>query len=136
MPEIIVEKRHGKATRAILNGLMAYNLAHSGYVRSKAVTVSLREEGDIVGGARGDLRGPTLFIDLLWIDERFRGLDHGTRLMDAMEAEGKRLGARQVYLDTYSFQARPFYEKRGYTVFGTLANYVEGHDRYWLSKPL
>jgi GNAT superfamily N-acetyltransferase len=136
MPKITIETKIGPAKRAILKGLMAFNRSKLGKVRNQQVVVALREGDKVVGGAVGSMFGPTLFIDLLWIDERFRGQDHGTRTMQAMEAEGRRLGAQQVYLDTIEFQARPFYEKLGYTVFGTLDNFVAGGGRYWLRKDL
>jgi hypothetical protein len=39
-----------------------------------------------------------------------------------------------LWLDTFSFQARPFYEKLGYEVFGQLEDYPRGHSRYFLQK--
>jgi hypothetical protein len=41
-----------------------------------------------------------------------------------------------VWLDTYSFQARGFYERLGYTVFGTINDYPPGHSRFFLTKTL
>jgi hypothetical protein len=41
-----------------------------------------------------------------------------------------------VHLDTMSFQALPFYQKQGYTVFGILEDLPEGHRRYYLRKDL
>ena len=38
--------------------------------------------------------------------------------------------------DTFSFQARPFYEKLGYRVFGTLENHPSGHQHYLMTKKL
>jgi len=39
-------------------------------------------------------------------------------------------------LDTTSFQARPFYEKLGYAVFGTLDDHPLSHAHYLLRKQL
>ena len=41
-------------------------------------------------------------------------------------------------LDTLSFQARPFYEKLGYRVYGQLEDFPagSGHTRYYLTKTL
>ena len=72
----------------------------------------------------------------LWIDEPVRGQDWGTRLMDQAEAYARERGCHSVTLDTHSFQARPFYEGRGYEVFGTLDDYPKGHKKFFLRKKL
>jgi hypothetical protein len=41
-----------------------------------------------------------------------------------------------VYLDTFHFQARPFYERLGYQLFGTLPDSPPGGMRYYLYKRL
>jgi hypothetical protein len=41
-----------------------------------------------------------------------------------------------AFLDTFSFQARPFYEKLGYRVFGTLENHPAGLHHYFMTKKL
>ena len=45
-------------------------------------------------------------------------------------------GCTNAHLDTFSFQARPFYEKLGYRVFGTLENHPAGHQHYFMTKSL
>jgi hypothetical protein len=47
-----------------------------------------------------------------------------------------RRGCVGVWLDTFSFQARGFYEKLGYRVFGEVADYPPGHTRHFLKKSL
>jgi GNAT superfamily N-acetyltransferase len=131
-----VEKRFGPARKRIHEGMIAFNSAIVGYSRTKTFAVSVRDGDEIVGGAVGMVRREWLFIDELWLDERYRGKDFGSQVMDAAEHHGRALGAKAVYLDTFSFQARPFYEKRGYRVFGELENYPPGHSRYWLTKTL
>jgi hypothetical protein len=41
-----------------------------------------------------------------------------------------------VWLDTYSWQARPFYEKLGYDVFGELPYRGGAHRRFFMRKTL
>lgn len=45
-------------------------------------------------------------------------------------------GCQYAYLDTFSFQAPEFYQKRGYVIFGELPNFPEGHHRFFLKKEL
>jgi hypothetical protein len=37
-------------------------------------------------------------------------------------------------LETFSFQARPLYEKLGYRVFGEEKDHLKGHSHYLLTK--
>jgi ribosomal protein S18 acetylase RimI-like enzyme len=57
-------------------------------------------------------------------------------LMREAEAVARENGCTGIWLDTFSFQAPGFYEKLGYTVFGTLADYPPGHSRFFLHKTL
>lgn len=45
-------------------------------------------------------------------------------------------GVLRVYLDTLDFQARPFYEREGYVVFGVQEDYPPGHQRFYMRKEL
>jgi GNAT superfamily N-acetyltransferase len=137
MATVRVEKTYAKAKRAILKGLVAYNRSQIGRRKWKNVAISIRNDaGEIVGGVTGEVWSDWLFVQLLWLDEAYRGHDLATRAMDALEDEARAFGAKHAYLDTFSFQARPFYEKRGYRVFGQLENYPDEHTRYWLTKAL
>jgi len=52
------------------------------------------------------------------------------------EREAIARGCGSAFLDTFSFQALPFYVSLGYKVFGELADYPLGHRRYFLRKSL
>ena len=80
-------------------------------------------------------RGP-LFIDLFWLAPGYRRRGLGSRLLRAAEAEARRRGCRMAWLDTYDFQARPFYERHGYAVFGELDGLPDGHRRWFMRKRL
>jgi len=131
-----VDDRTDDVSKAVLEGLVAYNQSRVGDGGRAAVTVSVRDGDVIVGGAVGRYWHGWVYLDLFWVSEALRGQDIGSRVMDEVEAQALRLGARGVHLTTYSWQARPFYEKRGYAVFGELSPYPDGHACYWLSKRL
>ena len=94
------------------------------------------EDGEILGGALGDTWGLWLYVSDLWVDPALRGKGYATKLMNAIEQLAIQRGCTNSYLDTFSFQARPLYEKLGYKVFGTLENHPKGHSHYFLKKSL
>jgi len=46
------------------------------------------------------------------------------------------MGATLAHLDTFDFQAKDFYIKNSYKIFGVLENCPAGHKRYYFSKSL
>jgi len=54
--------------------------------------------------------------------------------MEAAEQEARTRGCHAAYVDTFSFLALDFYQKVGYTIFGTLEAFPTGHTRYFLKK--
>ena len=57
-------------------------------------------------------------------------------MLQKVEEQAKSFGSKLVHLDTFDFQARDFYLKHGYEIFGTLENCPEGHNRYYMKKIL
>jgi GNAT superfamily N-acetyltransferase len=125
-----------KATLDVIEqGLDAYNANFSPERYSEFAVVLKSEAGEVKGGIYAHEWAGMLFIKWLWIDEAHRRGGHGRALMAAVEAEGRRLGCSAVSLDTFEFQARPFYEKLGYELFGTL-DFPAGFKRYFMTKAL
>ncbi len=77
-----------------------------------------------------------LNIDLLYVDENYRCKGYGRQLMTKVESEGKKHSCHLIHLDTFDFQAKDFYLKQGFSVFGTLPNCPKGHTRYYLKKDI
>ena len=67
---------------------------------------------------------------------QYRGQGLGSILLGEVEREAMEKGCHLVHLDTFDFQAKEFYEKNGYSVFGTLEDCPKGHVRYYLKKSL
>jgi len=122
----------------LLEGLGRNIQKQTGIVQlGRSVRIFIRDRQDrVVGGIVADLFGGWAYISLPWIDEPLRNRDLGTRLVTMLEQEALRLGCNHAHLDTYSFEARPFYEKLGYELFATLEDYPPGHCKYFLKKTL
>ena len=84
-----------------------------------------------MGGLWGETYWGWLYVDVLAIHEKARNQGWGTRLMAMAEEEALRRGCHHAHLDTFDFQALPFYQKLGYTVFGTLDQFPGEHKRYF-----
>jgi ribosomal protein S18 acetylase RimI-like enzyme len=93
-------------------------------------------DGTIIGGLTGKTYWHYLEVSFLWVSEAHRNLGHATKLLLAAEAEAVRRGCQHVLLDTYSFQALPFYRKLEYREFGRLSGFDGEHDRHYLHKDL
>ncbi|GAA4840281.1 GNAT family N-acetyltransferase [Actinomycetospora corticicola] len=106
--------------------------ADDGY---RTLAIFVHDDG-LVGGIAGYTHFSWLFVQQLWVDGSRRGTGLGSALLRAAEDEARRRECRGVWLDTYSFQARPFYEAHGYEVFGEIADYPPGHAKYFLKKAL
>ena len=123
--------------RVIGGGISTYNKQKAGDDKGQSLCFVLQGPGkEILGGVIGATHWDWLYIDLMWIEEAFRGRGHGQRLLRLAEEEARKRGARNAYLDTFSFQAPGFYKKQGYQVFGELKEFPPGHQRYYLKKQL
>jgi GNAT superfamily N-acetyltransferase len=122
---------------AVLAPLRAYNVAQAGDPRIRPVAILVTaEDGTSAGGLWGRIGYDWLFVELLAVPEAARGTGLGRALMQQAEAIAREAGCVGIWLDTYEFQARGFYEKLGFTLFGTLPDHPVGQRRFFLMKRL
>jgi GNAT superfamily N-acetyltransferase len=124
---------------AIVGPLVQFNMARIGRTEiycPLVITLSDPATDEIIGGLYGGTLWDYLRVDLLFVPEGLRGCGIGRQLMTKAEAEAVRRGCHGASLDTYSFQARGFYERLGYAVFGIIEQCPPGHRRFYLSKRL
>jgi len=136
MPTVSVERTIGKTKKAVLDGLIGYNRDKMGKTKHRRFAVSLRDNDEIVGGIVGEMWMTVLFIQLFWIDARFRGKGHGKALIETIEQQARAAGAVRAYLDTMSVQAPDFYRSLGYQAFGSIDGYPGGVTRHWFTRTL
>ncbi len=118
-------------------GIQHYNEEQAGATGHHRLCLFLRAPNQkVVGGLLGSTYWNWFYIDLLWVADELRGQGHGRRLLALAEQEARQRGAKQAYLDTFSFQAPDFYRKQGYEAFGELHDFPEGHQRFFFRKRL
>ncbi len=121
--------------------LVEYNLSMEPATQGKLFESISRkivdEEGNIIAGCLAIMYcWNVVAIDIIWVDEQYRGQGLGSMLLGEVEREAMEKGCHLVHLDTFDFQAKGFYEKNGYSVFGILEDCPKGHIRYYLKKTL
>jgi len=122
---------------ALARGLTEHALPVTGTPGFQPLSVFVRDHaGSLVAGVHGQVNWNWLHISLFWVDAVRRHQGLGSRLLAAIETAALERGCTQAHLDTFSYQARPFYERHGYRVFATLENYPLGQERYFLRKTL
>jgi GNAT superfamily N-acetyltransferase len=123
----------------ITRGIQSHALAAIGLPEqmwSLASAFMQNDDGEILGGVLGNTWGAWLYVSDVWVDTAYRGKGYATKLMTAIETYASGRRCSYSYLDTFSFQARPFYEKLGYKIFGTLEDHPKGHTHYFMRKGL
>lgn len=92
------------------------------------------EEGEIVGGLTATGFWRHLHIDFLWVDPEARGQRLAAKLMAQAEVYARSQGHRLMIVDTLSFQAPEFYKKQGFTEFGIINDFPDGHSHHYFEK--
>jgi len=142
MAETFVITAQDVVDEAVLAGIEAplddFNTVTAGHDNFLPFAVLIRDKGDgqILAGLCGHTAYDWMFIKLFFIPETLRGHRLGQRLLAQAEGTARARNCTGVWLDTFGFQARGFYEKQGYKVFGEIADYPKGFSRFFLQKRL
>ena len=88
----------------------------------------------VVGGAVGRTWGLCCELLELWVEERYRKVGVGSRLLRDFEAGARARGCSIFYLTTLSFQAPGFYRRHGYDVLARIEGYPDGIVKYLMHK--
>ena len=130
-----------KETQFIDDEIVAFNRSHVPFTQDNDF-VSLNfhiknENGSVIAGINSFMYCWGMFyIDVLFVEEKYRDQQLGTLLLNKAETEAKLMGATVSHLDTFDWQAKDFYVKAGYEIFGTLDNCPPEHKRYYMKKVL
>jgi GNAT superfamily N-acetyltransferase len=110
------------AFQKVWNPLLDFNERAVGNANARTLAILLKEPttDEIIGGLWARSLWESLYIDIMFVPEALRGQGIGRSLLQQAEQEAIRRECRDMWTDTYAFQARPFYERMGFTVFGRL----------------
>lgn len=141
MEDYIVAISSNEECELIDNGIVKYNQLKVPFTQDPAFIpinrVIKNSNGDILAGINSILYCWTcLYIDVLWVKDEHRKKGYGSILINEVEKLAKHKGCTLIHLDTFDFQAKDFYLKHGYEIFGVLDDCPTMHKRYYLKKNL
>jgi len=139
MPQIaLTDSPDPLALQKLVRSLIGFNEEKAGPrdFRHLAIFVSDPETGEVLGGLWGGTTYGQLKIEVLYLHDSLRGAGLGRELIDQAEAEALARGCHAVWLETFTFQARGFYERLGYSVFGAIEDYPTPHSLFFMKKSL
>jgi GNAT superfamily N-acetyltransferase len=124
------------AEEKILAELKAHNDVLFGAPSDRrGLYVPIRDEaGTVIGGLTGYTGRGFLHVEMLFIPEGMRGKRLAGRLLESAEIEAKARGCVGAYIDTANPDARRAYQRQGYEIIGTLADYPPGFSITWMAK--
>ncbi|GCD09377.1 GNAT family N-acetyltransferase [Clostridium tagluense] len=123
----------------VCKGLLQHNVRKTyGLLKKPDVNINLflKENGKPIGAILCDTFNLSMYIDVMWIDEAYRGKGFGTALIFQAEKIAKDNGCIFSHTCTFSYQSPEFYKACDYKVFAKLDDYPNGIVQYFLKKKL
>ncbi len=133
----IDETNNPDIINVIKKGVFEFNKPYFGSYQSKVITIyAQNEDARVIGGIVGNTLDKYLRVDWVWVDEAYRSQGIGTGLFKVLEKFAYEHHFQFIQLDTFDFQARPFYEKLGFQCVGTIPKWLDGRDCHFMRKTL
>ncbi|MEM6677473.1 MAG: GNAT family N-acetyltransferase [Pseudomonadota bacterium] len=127
---------HEDLAKRIDGILETYAETHRRPFDNRYVSFEAKEDGAMIGGIHAYVLYGWCFIKLLAIEPGHRGKGLGETLMQQLEERMRAEGVIGLWVDTYEYQAPGFYERLGFTRYGTLEAAEPICNRHYLYKRL
>lgn len=141
MNDYIIEESNESEANLVIENLVNYNLSKVPQIQEQAFMwinrVIKDNDGKIIAGINSKMYcWNCLYIDSLWVNDNFRNEKIGSKLLNEIEKIAIERGCKLIHLDTFDFQAKDFYIKQGYEIFGVLNDCPDNHKRYYMKKDI
>ena len=139
MNEYIIRESSDSEVDLIIDRLVDYNLSKVPIKQEEPFSWINRiiedNNGHIIAGILSKMYcWKCLYIDALWVQEGHRKEGLGSKLLKEVEKIAEEKDCYLIHLDTFDFQAKDFYIKYGYEIFGILDECPREHARYFMKK--
>jgi GNAT superfamily N-acetyltransferase len=124
--------------RAIREGVIGVgrSLSQSLGGHPTSIACVLSQESSLIGGATGRTEFQRLFVDLLWIDEQWRGNGMGAKVLHKLEALAMERGCVDSIIETMDDGIADWYQRTGYELVAKVTKYCGPWNRHTLVKSL
>lgn len=137
---IEIEESTKEESECILECLNKYNNSQLPFTQepfSINLNYTIKDGKKIIAGINAIMYGwGVMYVSILFVDANHRNKNYGSILLQKVEMEAKKRGGILSNTMTMSFQAKDFYLKNGYEIFGILEGYPNEHKKYFLKKSL
>ena len=130
---IVFDKKIEKYDEEISNSFSKFKNDYNVREVQSELCISLYDQDKFIGGIVAGLFEDHAYIDMLVVNEEYRGLDFGKKIMDRFHKELPK-SIKTISLGTTQFQAQGFYEKLGYKTIVTHKDKPKGFDSYTMVK--
>ncbi len=139
MKNYVIKESTKEESYLVDSGIIEYNQSKVPFTQEPPFIpinkVIKDSNGDVLAGINSEICcWGCMYIDVLWIKEEFRKEGYGSILLNEVERIAKEKDCKLIHLDTFDFQAKDFYIKHGYEVFGILDDCPPGHKMYYMKK--
>lgn len=113
----------------LVDRIYEFNVQATGYSDGRLIGGCIRTDaGDLVAGYSGHTWGGCCVITHLWVAQSSRRRGIGRRLLENAGSEALRRNCTQIILMTHSFQAPAFYERMGFDLVASVADWPTRHS--------
>ena len=139
MKNYVIKESTKEESDLVDNGIVEYDLSKVPFTQERPFIQINKVIKDLNGGVLAGINSVSycwncIYIDALWVKKGFRKEGYGSILLNEIEKIAKEKECKLIHLDTFDFQAKDFYIKHGYEVFGILDDCPSGHKMYYMKK--
>lgn len=117
--------------------LNLYNKEYIKYRLQGGVWIGIERDGELIAGLNAYMSFfKILFVDTVFVVEKYRRQGIGRKLILEMEQRAKQLGANMIRLDTFDWQGYEFYKNLGYEEVGHYYNEEDKFHEYFFIKKI
>ena len=114
-----------------------YDRNHINYKIDGNISIGVLFDGKIIAGVNACMTAyKILYVSTVYVDEEYRDMGIGRKLMETVEEKALNLGVNMIRLDTFGWQGVEFYKKLGYEQVGSYMNETDGFSEYFFLKKI